>query len=312
MFLGWLKLRRNYIVTMYVISFSLVSVNLIVSTIYLETQFLSYQTSLDRKAYPINLYITRQNTGAFAESLNTVFDVLYLLSFFSIWISTVVLLNQYPSKLTRIKYTILLSIPLVYYLFPFTEYFGNFFSSFVLTSPIMFGVIYVLTFSATKQVGALLFSLAFLISSTLVAQDKLRRSLLITGIGVAILFSSIEIVTLQYRLYPPYGLVTQSFISMGSYLLFIGVFSSAKDVSQDVKIREEVYKSAKSQLNLLKTIGRTQMENEFVKKYKYVAKHTSTSEEEEISLDLEPQEIRKIVHETLEELSKTKAKASEL
>ena len=95
------------------------------------------------------------------------------------------------------------------------------------------------------------------------------------------------------------------------YRLFIGVFSSADDVSQDVKLREELYKSAKSQLNLLKTIGMTQMENEFVKKYKYVTKHISASEEE-ISVDLEPQEIRKIIHDTLEELSKTGVKHSEL
>ena len=56
--------------------------------------------------------------------------------------------------------------------------------------------------------------------------------------------------------------------------------SLAKDVPQDLKTKEEVYESAKSQLNLLKTIGMTQMENEFVKKYIYVTKHTAVIVEE--------------------------------
>jgi len=94
---------------------------------------------------------------------------------------------------------------------------------------------------------------------------------------------------------------------MGAYLLFVGILSSAKDVSQDVRIREEVYKSVKSQLKLLKTIGMTQMENEFVNKFKSVSKRKNISEEEN-SPDLEPEELRKIVQDTLKELSKSKEK----
>jgi hypothetical protein len=151
------------------------------------------------------------------------------------------------------------------------------------------------------------FSLAFLISSIRVVKDKLCKSLLITGIGIAILFSYIEIVTLLYRLYQPYGLVTESFIPIGAYLLFIGIFSSAKDVSQDIEIRQEVYKTAKDQLNLLKTIGISQIEDELVKKYQYIAKYTNMPEEA-VNFDLEQEEIRAIVHDALEELSKTKGK----
>ena len=38
---------------------------------------------------------------------------------------------------------------------------GNLFSEFKLGNPIAFGVTYFLTFSATKQIGAFLFSLTF-------------------------------------------------------------------------------------------------------------------------------------------------------
>lgn len=63
----------------------------------------------------------------------------------------------------------LVSIPLIYYLFPFTEHLLNFFSSFALNSPIIFGLKFTILFSGTKQIGALLFSLEFWAASTLVA-----------------------------------------------------------------------------------------------------------------------------------------------
>ena len=71
------------------------------------------------------------------------------------------LLYQYRHKVGRLRYFVFTSIPLIYYLFPLQDYFGNVFSPLVLSSPIAFGAIYVLIFSATKQIGALLFSLAF-------------------------------------------------------------------------------------------------------------------------------------------------------
>lgn len=150
------------------------------------------------------------------------------------------------------------------------DYFGDVFSPLVLSSPIAFGVIYVLIFSATKQIGALLFSLAFWTASSLVANERVRNSLLTSAIGMALLFGSIEIVTLQYKIYPPYGLVTEAFMPVGAYLLFVGIFTSATSVSRDAKLRREFYKSAMCQFNLLKTIGITQMEKELLKEYKPV------------------------------------------
>ena len=59
---------------------------------------------------------------------------------------------------------------------------------------------------------------------------------------MVILFGSIDISVLQYRLYPPFGLVTQAFMPLGSYMLFIGIFTSAIGVSRDTQLRKEFYK----------------------------------------------------------------------
>lgn len=88
-------------------------------------------------------------------------------------------------------------IPLIYYLFPFESSIGNIFSDFQMSSPIAFGLIYVLTFSATKQVGALLFGLSFWATSALVIKNAIG---LLSAIGLVILFSSVETGNLQYKI----------------------------------------------------------------------------------------------------------------
>jgi ABC-type multidrug transport system fused ATPase/permease subunit len=146
-------------------------------------------------------------------------------------------------------------IPLVYYIFPFQNYFGDSIFSLLQSSPVFFSALYILIFSASKQVGALLFGLSFWTASSLVHDERIRKSLLTCSVGMVILFGSVQIKSLQYHVYPPYGLVTKAFIPIGTYLLFVGNFSSARHLSRDAQVRKEFYKSAASQLTLLKTIG---------------------------------------------------------
>ncbi len=118
---------------------------------------------------------------------------------------------------------------------------------------------------------------------------------------MALIFGSIEISTLQYHVYPPYGLVTQAFITIGAYLLFVGIFSSAKQISQDAELRKDFYKAAKSQLSLLRTIGVTQMENELIKKFKSTEKRSRKVETTEEPYR-EEEDVKQIVRDVLNEL----------
>jgi hypothetical protein len=59
------------------------------------------------------------------------------------------------------------------------------------------------------------------------------------------LFSSVEITPLQYKVFLPYGLITEAFIPLGSFLLLVGIFTSAVNVSQDGELRRDFRKSAR-------------------------------------------------------------------
>ena len=296
----WFKSRRNYIILLYIISFSLVSANIVVSLIYYE-QILLRSNAIEIRPYRITSYVTAFYSTPADESLSAVYNVIFILSFLVIWVATMALLNQYKYRLGKIRYYALTIIPLIYFIFPFHTYFANLLSPFVLDSPIAVSVIYTILFSATKQVGAFLFSLSFLIASTVVPKDSVRKSLLISCIGMTILFSSVEITPLQYKVFPPYGLITEAFIPLGAFLLLVGIFTSAVNVSQDGELRRDFRKSAIAQLNLLRTIGIAQMEKELVKNFKFAEKRSTNLE---TTQDYSEENVKQIVHEVLQELSK--------
>jgi hypothetical protein len=294
----WFKSRRNYIILLYIITFSLVSVNIVVSLIYYE-QILLRSFTIEIKPYRISTYVMSFYTTPAEESLAAVYNVIFILSFLVIWVATMALLNQYKYRLGKTRYYALTIIPLIYFIFPFHTYFANLLSPFLLNSPVSVSVIYTILFSASKQVGAFLFSLSFLIASIVVPKDSVRKSLLISCLGMTILFSSVEITPLQYKVFPPYGLITEAFIPLGAFLLLVGIFTTAVNVSQDGELRRDFRKSAVAQLNLLRTIGIAQMEKELVKNFKFAEKHDTSLETTE---DYSEENVKQIVHEVLEEL----------
>ena len=311
LFVRWLTSRRNYFLVLYLVSLSLLSIALIVSLIYLDSNFINRPSSV--RPIAINFYISCCVTGTpFTESLSTVFDILSLSSFFLMWIATAILLNQYRYKMGGLKYFSVICIPLIYYIFPFQGYFGDALIPLLVSSPLIFSTIYVLIFSATKQVGAVFFGLGFWFASGLVYDNRVRKSLLVSSTGMVILFSSIALAPLQYSLYPPYGLITEAFIPLGAYLLLVGIFTSAIYVSRDAAVRRELYRSAIKQLDLLRSIGTSEMEKEFEGRVKYLEKVHRISEMPERSSkaeEIEVENVKKILHEVLEEVhSKSRKK----
>jgi hypothetical protein len=178
------------------------------------------------------------------------------------------------------------------------------FQPLVVSSPVFFGIVNISVFSATKQIGALFFSLAFLTASALVSKHVIQKYLLISAIGMATLFGSIEIDSIIYATYPPFGLVTISFMPIGSYLVFTGLFHSATVAARGIELRMEFYKSAMSQLNLLKTIGVTEMEEELLKSAKFIEIRVSSLVKDETPFveELDREKIKEILRDVLTEL----------
>jgi hypothetical protein len=200
----------------------------------------------------------------------------------------------------KARFWMISSIPLVYFLFAFESYFLNIFQQFM-TSPVSYSGLSVLIFSATKQIGALFFSLAFLFAAALLGKYEIHKYLLISAVGIAILFGSIEIDSILYATYPPFGLVTISFMPIGAYFVFTGIVNTAALVARDKELRKEFYKSAMSQLDLLWAVGITEMENQLIKSYKSVEKRVKPEIKDR---PYENDNLRNILHDVVDDLDK--------
>lgn len=317
----WLKTRKNKILSLYAISLTLMAMTIMTSLVY--GTFTLYGHSLSIKQYPIHVFLYSLPRSELGSTFGTLLDVTSLLSFVLFWIASAMLLSTYRTKMGKIKYWIVISIPLIYFLFPFETYVPRIFEP-VAFSMFLSGVIKVSVFSATKQIGAFFFGLTFWIAATLVSKTEVRTYLLISAIGMAMIFGSIEIDSLLYAVYPPFGLVTILFMPLGAYMLFTGIFLSATFVARDKELRREFYKTAYSQLDLLRSIGVTQMENELLKVHKsaerrksslqikepHVEKDNVREALDEILNDMDRDNVREILHDVLTDVySKTRPKS---
>jgi hypothetical protein len=301
LFVRWLiSSRRNVIVMLFAISCSLLGVNLIVSLLYLSSYYSSSLRS-ERSWYPIISIVINHRASPFTQSLSATFDFLSLSSYLGMWIATSILLSQYRHRMGRIKYISIMSVPLVYYIFPFQNYFGGLLFPWLLYSPATITILYITIFSATKQVGAFVFSLSFWTSSELLYDTQVRKAILLSAIGITILFGSLQVTPLQYRIYPPYGVITQAFLPLGAYLLLAGIYISATYISQDSKLRKEFYKSAASQLRLLGSIGVSEMERELEKRVKTLANSPGFSEDTD-RWELKEEDVKQTLQDVLKEV----------
>ena len=296
---GWFRSSKNFMIIAYAISFSIVSIYLVLSMVYVNAQF-TYNAEWI-KAKSLHNTLVNSFVSNLSLSFGVALDALFLISFVLAWVATVALLRQYRNKIGRTRFWVIMTIPLIYFLFPFETYFANFSEEMLSGSPVIFTVIYIILFSATKQVGGLLFSFVFLTAATKIKQPNLQNSLKIAAIGIAVVFSSTEINSLLYAAYPPYGVLSIMLMPVGSYSLYIGLFASAKLVSQDKKLRQEFFQSAEKQLALLKTIGKVQMEKELEKSLKSILKRSSVLDESKDDYRGE-ENVRELVQEVLEEL----------
>ena len=82
-------------------------------------------------------------------------------SFLTMWGATVLLLRHYSKRLGSIKYWIIVTIPLAYFLSQFVTLFLNIFSTLFGSSPFFSVTIITLLFTVSKPVCGILFGLAF-------------------------------------------------------------------------------------------------------------------------------------------------------
>jgi hypothetical protein len=307
-FFSWLKSERNPLILIFGlasivvasnIASSLLFVNLVLSTSQVQSQIVPHLGE--------NIpYLIPNSSLAY---LDTITNLLSIASFMIMWLAACILFRQYSKKLGTVRYWILVSIPLIYFLSQYITLSLNLFSP-LLSSPesIFYGITLTLIFRISISAGGILFGIAFWsVVRNLEKRNIVRIYMVISAYGLVLLFTSNQANVLVTASYPPFGIACASMIGLSSYFVMIGIYSSATSLAHDAKLRQTIRTYAVTESKLLDRIGMADMEQNIQNKVLKMTKETRKSmlSETGINPSLSDQEIKKYLSEVLEEVHKT-------
>jgi hypothetical protein len=306
-FISWYSSSRNLILIAYAVSMLFLCLASIMSIIDI-----SY--GLSKEGAPALISITKSGVALIiapthiSSIINSAYFIISLLAFISTWLATVLLLKHYSNKIGRAKYWILVSIPLVYFLTQFQTILLYFFTPIRLTDPIIFGITYTLVFSASKPMGGILFGISFWLVSRGLKHPQVKNYMIISGYGLLLLFTASQHQVLQQYPYPPFGLPTICYVGLASYLILIGVYSSALSVAEDKKLRQIIRTSVVKEASLLDSMGTAAMEDRIRQKVAKITKEQKLIliQQTGIESSLDDSEISQFVETVIQEVKRSK------
>jgi hypothetical protein len=315
-FLSWFKSNRRWVVLLYGIAFAVVFIDIALA-LSLTINLLSGAPTRIWPHYSVLTPIgSGIKTGSLAEMLNQAYVVFSIVSFAAMWFATAILLYSHSLRLGRLRYWLFLCSPLVFFLSQFVTVLLNAFAPFIESDPVFFSIFFTMIFSLTKPAGGILFGIAFwAIARNITDRPIIRDRILISAWGFVFLFISSQANTLFSNPYPPFGLATVSFLSLSSYLLLTGIYSSAIAISEDAKLRTEIRKSVLNDSRLLESISRAQLEQEMQNRVaaimrKHKIDNIIKEEEQEAAIEssLDDDAAKRYLLEVMDELLTKKEK----
>jgi hypothetical protein len=308
-FISWYSTRRSLILIAYAVAMILLCTDSIMSIIDI-----SY--GLSKEGQPALISVTKSGVALIiapsyiSSIVNSAYFIISLLAFISTWFATVLLLKHYSNKIGKVKYWVLVSIPLAYFLTQFQTILLYLFTPIRLTDPILFGITYTLVFSASKPIGGILFGISFWLVSRGLRHRQVKEYMIISGYGLLLLFTANQHQVLQQNPYPPFGLPTICYVGLASYLILIGVYSSALSVAEDKKLRQIIRTSVLKEVSLLDSMGTAVMEDRIRQKVAKIAKEQELVLKQQTGIEssLDNTEIRQYVDAVLLEVKSSKVR----
>jgi hypothetical protein len=316
-FFRWYKSNRDHLILLYGLSSAILAVHLAFTLVFVDTVLLNTGLLLNigaeirpHSGYSASIFDPSSVFGM----LNSIYFISAILSFILLWGTTVLLLRHHYSqkrRLHKFRFWSIVSLPLAFFLVQYVISYLELFVPLFSVDPILFAVIITLIFTVSLPIGGILFGLAFLSVVRNLPSSRssaIRDYITISAFGFILFFVSDQI-SIIHASYPPFGLATISFVGLSSYLILMGVYSSAMSLSQDAQLRRSLRKSAINQLKLLHTMGEAQMEHEIVKRVVRIAKKQSDNmiEETGVQPSLSENDMKKYLEEVLQEIKVRKA-----
>jgi hypothetical protein len=303
-FFSWFRLNKSYIILLYGLSSLMLGANLCITLWLVNSVFLV-------KPNEVMPHVLVQ-VPQINANLNHTYIITTISSFIITWCATMALLKNYIQKTGKFMYWIFLILPLAYFVSQFLVLSLGLLGPLVISNPIFYGILFTIIFTLSKPIGGIIFGIAFwLIGRNIHKGNVLHSYLAISAYGFMLLFASNQAIILIFIYYPPFGLVTISFVGLSSYLVLLGIYSSAISISQDAKLRREIRRLAIRESKLLDSIGLAQIEEEIKKRVIHVAKiNKSNMEEAGVPSAVDEEDMNRYMQDVLKEISTIKGEGS--
>ncbi len=304
LFFSWFKSNHNLIVFLYFISILVVTFNLIMTAAYTSAK-------VSELPNPTGEYVGA--SGSFSSDryysiLENAYRISSFMSFFSIWVTTLILMNYYREKPSNaIVYWILLSVPLVYFVITYFYQFifGNLLISYVGIDPVTISIVLGAFLSLNKPIGGLIFGAVFWKISRIMSYERnIMTYMIISGFGIFLIFAANQAATQTIPgIYPPFGLLTITVLNIAAFFMLLGIYNSASLVSANHNLRKLIRKHA-LESKLLDLIGQAEMEKEIQKTVKKITQDKDTLERDKIEFELDEKALEKFIESVIRETKK--------
>ena len=304
-FLSWYKNKKQSIgVLLYALAFLILAVSEVVSgsgSAYLlsqKDQWITPTSEVKFSDFP---------DGSFFDIFFSFYRYIDYASFLLVLFASAILLYHYSKKTSNPKIVLIIALPILGYTSSILDALHILSAD---TNPNLF-YYYIYIALVSASVG-ILFAFSFWIVSTKLPDSPVKTFLKITACGFVLLYFSNNI-SVTIAAYPPFGVNSLSLLSLSSYFVLFGLYSSALSLSQDLTLRQHLRSLAKNDNNLLSSIGTAQMETE-VKRAVGELKDVADEHEKElaektgIETPVPESEIEDYLKQVIEEVAKSRKK----
>jgi hypothetical protein len=233
------------------------------------------------------------------------YQLIGIISFVTLWIATVFLTNHYASR-TKTKYWIMVSIPIIYfasiYLITYLEHLHLLELLRISDNPV-YGYVYNLFLNTVKTAGGIMFGFAFFAISRKISHVQLKQSINMAGIGLILLFGANASSLIIMTPYPPWGIISISFMIVGAYFIVIGLDSAGLYLATDSSLRKIIQISPLKDYDILKSLGQAKVQDAVLSRVQHVSKQVIDELESNnlVRTSLEPVDIRQYIQEVIRE-----------
>lgn len=304
-FFLWFRSKRSYSILFYGLSSSVFVISNLFLMVFIM-HIIPQAGDVVRSHVHRTLYFN--DPGSFGYVLYNGYVITSILSFIITWIATSIILHYYSKKVGKIKYWIIVSLPLVYFLSQFIPLFLNLFNPILGQNLFLYMVFASVIFAVSKAAGGILFGIVFWIMSRKMNKNKaLRHFLIIITIGFMLLFVSEQAVSLISLPIPPFGLVSVATLGLSSYLILIGLYYSAISISTDIEFRKFIRASTIKELTFLGKIGSAEKEKETEKIVNRLIRQNLEEVKSQIG-NTQPENVKGYIDDIMDEIKRVKEK----